>query len=271
VATRTGRLGPALEELLAYQRMAREAVGNVWSGVAYPLVVLGLALLLLTVVPLTIVPEFKRIFAEFGTDLPVATQAVVMISDTMVWLIIGPGRWIVLAVFLAGGLMLALPPLLGSPGGLRVVSQALPLVGVLGQWLGAAAWCRLLAVLVDHGVPLAEALRLAGEGVRDAGLRELSRQFSAGVERGESLADLLAAAPRLPASLVPLVRWGEKTHTLGDALRSAADLFLERIRLRSMLLRSISPPLVFILVAAVVGFVVMSLFLPLLSLIQGLA
>jgi type IV pilus assembly protein PilC len=102
-------------------------------------------------------------------------------------------------------------------------------------------------------------------------LREVCQVLGEGVERGRPLSDLVAGTPQLPASLVPLLRWGEKTGELADALRTANEMLLGRVRTRAMLLRSISPPVVFILVFLVVGFMLVSLFLPLFSLIQGLA
>jgi type IV pilus assembly protein PilC len=71
--------------------------------------------------------------------------------------------------------------------------------------------------------------------------------------------------------MVPLIRWGETTGELPEALRISCEMFLQRVRTRSLLLRSVSPPLVFILVGLAIGFMVIALFMPLVSLIQGLS
>ena len=76
---------------------------------------------------------------------------------------------------------------------------------------------------------------------------------------------------RLPASMRPFVAWGERTGNLPEALRAVTEMLLSRIQMRTVLLRSIAPPVVFILVGMVVGFMIVSLFMPLVALIQGLS
>ena len=71
-------------------------------------------------------------------------------------------------------------------------------------------------------------------------------------------------------TLLPFVRWGEETGQLADGLRTASEMFVLRLQMRAFLLRSISPPVVFIFVGMLVGFCVIALFMPLVSLIRGL-
>ena len=75
----------------------------------------------------------------------------------------------------------------------------------------------------------------------------------------------------MPASITPFVRWGERTGKLPEALRAVTDMLLRRVQMRTLLLRSIAPPVAFILVGLLIGFMVISLFMPLVSLITGLS
>ena len=269
-ATRTGRLGVALDELVEHQRLVRDVTWSVIGALAYPLVVLTLTLSLVSLMPLFIVPQFKRMFEEFELELPFATQWLIQISDMTIWCVRGGGAWIVLI-----GLAVVVVLYVGIPGVVRAahgrrILATVPLFGVLWIWSSAARFARLLAVLVDNGITLPDALRLTGNGVGDANIREVCEYLREGVQQGHALSELMIDTPRLPASLVPLVRWGEKTGDLAEALRSGSEMLMERIRMRAVLLRSVSPPVVFVLVFLAVGFMVISLFMPLIALIQGL-
>jgi general secretion pathway protein F len=270
-AARTGRLGPALDELVDHQRTMRDIRWSVFGAVAYPLTVLAMTIPLLFLMPVLVIPQFKKMFEEFGLKLPIMTKQVIRISDFCVWLASHREVWVVVVVAaILAFAFLWIPGLPGAPARQRVLAS-LPLVGRLWDWGGAAAFARLLAILVDSGVPLPDALRLTGGGVRDANVRDLCGVLSEAVSQGRSLADSLAATPCLPASLVPLVRWGEKTGELADAMRIASDMFVGRIRLRAVLLRSVSPPLVFLFVFLAIGIMMVNMFMAFFSVFKGLS
>ncbi len=270
-AARTGRLGTTLHELSEQQRLVRESVMSVWQSVAYPLCVLTISLLLMLILPLLVVPEFKKMFGEMGLKLPAITMAVIAISDISVWLVHNVVIWLPLLV--VGGwiiLRVILPGLLGH-GVARRVLYAAPGIGRLWQWTATAEFSHLLAVLLEAGLPLPEALRLTGAGLYDANYQDACRKMSVLAEQASSLSGCLDTAPGIPNSLLPLVRWGERTGEVADSLRTAAAMFIERVRLRSVLLRSIAPPMVFVVVLVVISLSVISLFLPLISLVTSLS
>ena len=128
-----------------------------------------------------------------------------------------------------------------------------------------------MSVLVRRQVPLAEALRLAADGMRDADMGQVSLELAEGVSQGQSLSQLAAVSRRLPSSLVPLLHWGERAGILSEALAAGRTMFESRLKTRTWLLQSILPPIVFLLVGSWFLFVVGALFLPLVSMIQGLS
>lgn len=270
-AARTGRLGLALDDLVEHHRASREIWGKVLGAIAYPMIVLTMAIFILVFLPIFIVPQFKQMFIEFELELPAATKAIIEVSDSLIWLGAGPGFWIVAAFGSMLFVTMALASLgIGTPLTNRFTTT-MPLVGPIWQWSGAASFSRLLATLLEYDIPLPEALLLTRDGVRDPDIRDIAKLFARGVENGQSLSELMLQFNRLPASIRPFVAWGERTGKLPDALHSVADMLLTRIQMRTVLLRSVAPPLVFILVGLLVGFMVIALFMPLVSLIQGLA
>jgi type II secretory pathway component PulF len=116
---------------------------------------------------------------------------------------------------------------------------------------------------------LPDSLRLAGGVVRDANLREVSLRLAAQVEQGSRLSELIAGMPRVPASLGPIVRWGEQSGQLHEAFRVAAEMFEGRVQMRAELLRTILPPLMFVAVAAGVLLLMLGLLLPIFSMIRS--
>jgi type II secretory pathway component PulF len=268
---RTGRPGEALEELVDHERTVRDMFWGLVGAVAYPLIVLGLALALLAVLPVLIVPEFKKMFEEFELELPTMTRFLIYTSDFFVFVVTRLGVWVLLFLVAFLAVLRFGVPGLFSTASAQHLRDTLPILGPLWHWSGAASFCRLLAILVEHGVPMSESLRLTADGVRHAPTKEIASLLSEGAAQGRTLSDMLSDSPWMPTTMVPLVRWGEKTGELPDALRTASDMFVGRIRLRALLLRSISAPIVFVLVVLVVSFTVISLFLPLFNLIQGLS
>ena len=270
-ASRTRRMGVALDDLVEHHRATREVWGKVLGAIAYPLVVLAMTLFVLAFLPIFIVPQFAQMFREFELELPVATQAVIAVSEAMQWFGEGPGLWFALTLSVVFIVLLVLASFgIGTPMTHRFTTT-MPLVGPVWQWSGTAAFTRLLATMLEYDIPLPDALLLARDGVRDPEIREMATLFARGVEEGRSLSDLLAASNRLPASITPFVRWGERTGKLPEALRAITDMLLLRVQMRTLLLRSIAPPVVFILVGMMVGFIIIALFMPLVSLIQGLS
>ncbi|MCA9121832.1 MAG: type II secretion system F family protein [Planctomycetaceae bacterium] len=269
-ASRTQRMGVALDDLVEHHRATREVWRKVVGSITYPLLVLGMTMFVLSFLPVYIVPQFAQMFEEFELELPMATQAVVSISETILWFG-GPGLLVVLILAFVLVLLLILGSFgIGTPVTHRLTTT-MPLIGPIWQWSGTAAFSRLLATMLEYDIPLPDALLLARDGVRDPEINDAATSFARGVENGRTLSDLLAESKRLPASITPFVRWGERTGKLPEALRAVADMLLLRVQMRTLLLRSIAPPVVFILVGIMVGFTIVALFMPLISLIQGLS
>jgi type IV pilus assembly protein PilC len=262
-AARTGNLGAALDTLLEQHRASLDMRREVIASLTYPTLVLGCALAVFVFLSVVVVTPFREMFEEFDLVLPRVTQQLIMWSQTGLWLAIGfASTSVVLAVVVRFAV---------GPAVWRHLISALPLVGPLWHWPGVSQWARLLGALVDQGVPLPEALQLTAEGMRDANVAQASRLSAADVAAGRPLSDVIASTARLPASLVPLVRWGEKTGQLPEALSVAAEVFSERVRMLAAVVKSVLPPSVFLVILGVVGWMVVGLFMPLVDLIQGLS
>jgi type II secretory pathway component PulF len=262
-AVRTGRLGSALSELLEHQRAAGALRRSVMTGLAYPLVVASLGLTILLFITVYLGGVFERMFNDFRLKLPLTTELFFWWRDVGLWILAG---FAVLVLLAAGALRVRL-----GRARWQHLLTTLPVIGPLWHWSGVVEWSSLLRVLTEHQVPLLESLRLAAEGISNAHVGQMSLELAGGIARGRSLSQMLAAGHEWPAFLVPLVRWGEETGTLAEALGAGREMLEERVRTRSLLLQMALPPVLFIAIGCLVLFLVGAMFMPLVGLIQGLS
>jgi type II secretory pathway component PulF len=261
---RTGDFGTAFLELIDHQERLHEMRRAVWMALVYPAVLLLLALALGTFLIHGVADPFLRMFRDFGLKLPYATQAVDWINRSgIIW-------WLLASI---GAGFVAWPVVRWAAGPARWARAlaTVPLLGALWFWSGVAELTRLVAVLVARGIPLPEALELAAVGVRDANMGQLSGLLARGVEQGRALSDSLEVEGRMPPLVTPLVRWGEGTGRLAEALLTASDMYAGRVELRAEMLRAILPPLLMIFVGVAIAGVLAGLAQPLVSMIEGLS
>ena len=258
VGEATGALGPAL------RGADRERWSAAWLEVAprvvYPLLVLVFVSGVTTFLMVFILPRFQKIFAEFGEQLPQTTRYLA-------------GAW--------ASVEDVLP--LGAPGGLLLLAAAAavvanptvrwytPVVGGLYQWGVQAEVLRTLGRLLAVGRTVPEALVfLATAADLPAVARRRLRAAAAAVGRGEPLDASLADAGLLPPSMAPLVRSAERVRNLPWALVELGDHLAGRAFRVVRRLSLVVSPILVALVGAVVGFIAVAMFLPLIQLITSL-
>jgi type II secretory pathway component PulF len=262
-AVRCGDTGEAFVDLVDHRRDLQRMWHSVRSELSYSLILVGLSLSVTVWVALGLVGPFVGLFREFDLELPAVSRALIWMTEVGVWWLLG---------LLVGAIAVtALFRLLCGAARWRRLLASVPLIGPLWGWSAAAEWCWLLAILTARRIPLPEALQLAADGMHDAGFRETSRLFSGWTEEGRTLAEAMGKSPRLPATLNPVIRWGERCGCLPEAFRVGGDMFFERVLARADLVNTVVPPVVFIAVATLVLTVIFGLYAPLVSLIQGLS
>ncbi len=259
---RSGRLGETLEEFVDLHRGQIELRRRVWTTLAYPITLLLIAAVLFVFMQACVVSQFALIFEDFETEVPIMTRIVLQFSGSISWLMLG------IVLFLLG--LAALVWLVPGSIWIARMMHAVPLLGPL--WRSNRLWqfSRLMALLIDQEVPLPEAVRLAGGNLGDADLTAGAHRLAGACENGLSLSDGLDATRQFPASLMPLVAWGERNSAMSDAFRAAAEMFEGRVETQHVLTGTIMLPTIFVLVLALLSFVVVAMFMPLICLIQNL-
>jgi len=260
----TGRLPEALHEFVDVEKSRIELRRQVWLAIAYPSVLLAMLFAVFTLICVFVIPQFAKIFEDFGMALPPLTQLVIWMS--------GPGLWLVVGVpaFLAAAFvfLLSMQRMVWA----RRVLYAVPLLGPTWRWAGLSNFSRLMALLLGQQVPLPTALRLTAAGLREADLAAACRGAADEVEGGRPLSECLAYFWQFPPTLRPLVEWAERTSNPAAAFHAGTEMFEGRVRVCVPLLEAVLPPIVFLLVLVTVVFLVLlALFMPLISLISALS
>ena len=267
IGLHSGKLDLVLQCYTAAASKRGELRNRVLVALTYPLAVAGAAVLLNVAILITVVPQFKRIFTDFNTQLPGMTLALIEISD----LIMAYGAYAgILLLLLALTLLIALR----TPGALPLraaVLTTIPGIGKMYLLTCLAQFSRMLALLVRCDCPLPLALSLAASTSQNAWLQARCLTLVSELERGESLANASRYTRGIPHEMRQLFRWSERKRTFPEALEAAADMFDSRASLQSNVIAPILEPFVIVLTGLTVGTIVICLFMPLLKLLNDLS
>lgn len=245
-----------------------EAMGrlrqSLWGVVAYPLFVLIAFGLLISFVAISVIPQFEKIYADFHLRLPVITEALLYFGH------VAPALIVVLLVGLIGGPILwgVLQGMGYGPAIIERLVIPLPLIGPIIRDNLLARWCDAARIAVDAGLDLPSAISLAGDAT---GSRQLNKDGQALIAALATGRPLTAAKTRLlPPSVPATLQFSSGTNDLGTTLGSLAELYQRQTDLRLAALPGILTPILVIALALLIGFVIIALLAPIVSLIEGM-
>ncbi len=258
----SGRLDGALHRLAEYADQRDSLQREVWTALAYPVLLLIVATAVVTGLMTSVVPKVIDVFENLGRDLPWLTVAMVSLSRFLsAW-----GLWLGLALALF--ITFALGALQRPAVRARVDALMLRLPG-LGRLLRAmdtARATRTLAVLVSSGVPVLDAIKLSVGTVRREPMRVALRQAAVRVREGATLARALGEHKAMPPVALRLIGSGEKRGQLATMLEAAAAQQSREVRTHLSVVAAILGPVVILLVGAVVLAIVLAILLPIFEL-----
>ncbi|MBI3331270.1 MAG: type II secretion system F family protein [Candidatus Omnitrophica bacterium] len=248
-----------LAELLEKQARLRERVK---SALMYPAFVMVVAVGILIVLMAFVVPTFLGMFTELGSALPLPTRILITACNLV------RGAWWVVLLALAG-LWALLRMALNTPQGRRLVDQTLlraPGIGSLVERLLVSRFARTLGTLIASGVPILSALETVRATVMNVIIDEALQDVERSLKVGESLARPMELSGVFPPLVTRMVALGEETGQLDRMLMQVADSYDEEVEVQLAGLTQLLEPLLIVFVGGVVGFIVIAMFLPLMSL-----
>lgn len=233
---------------------------QVKSAMMYPMVVIAFAAVILIALVTFLVPVFVGVFKQFGGDLPIITKITVQMSNvtTHYWWALIAGGW---------GITWAFRKWKSSHTG-RGQWDALRLrtpfkIGDIVQKVALARWSRTLSALVSAGVPLMAALDITAQTSGNRVVEDVMASVIDNVKQGGTIAEPLKAAPVFPGMVTQMVAVGEETGALDQMLTKIADFYEDQVDASVKALTSILEPVMLVVVGGMVGFIVISMYLPL--------
>ncbi|MFN3484731.1 MAG: type II secretion system F family protein [Planctomycetota bacterium] len=257
-----GFLEDALRRLASFLEKDQELRSRIASALAYPALLIVIGTFAVGFLMVFFIPRFSEIFKKLGDDLPVPTQIVMAASGFL------RDGW----PFLLGSLAFAM--LLGRRAartrrGRRILDRLrlrAPLFGDVVRKSAVARFARTLGTLLKSGVPILEALSISKEALGNEVLRDDVDEAAAGVRQGRSLAEILRRSRSFPPMVTDMIAVGEETGNLDEVLIQVADSYDTQVDRSVRVFVALFEPALLVLMAALVGFVVISMLLPVFSL-----
>jgi type IV pilus assembly protein PilC len=268
---RAGEAGGALEVILKrlaeFKEKSQSLKKKIIGAMVYPAVVIMVAVSILVFIMVAIIPKFKKIFDEFNLQLPWMTKTLIDISNWMAkyW------YWIPLFPI---GVYLLLKLIRLSKTGRYITDRMLlwvPVIGTLVEKTIVARTTRTLGTLVSSGVPILEALSIVRDTANNAVFERMFQRVLESIREGDTIADPLRQSRLVDDMVVNMVEVGEETGDLDTMLYKVADFYDEEVDNTVKALISLLEPMMIVFLGGAIGAIVISLFLPLIKLLEGLS
>lgn len=251
------RLAEYLEKIVKIRSQVRQAM-------IYPVAVVTFAIVVVLFMMWKVIPVFASVFLELGASLPFLTLAILNVSQFV-------QKYILFILLGLIGLVFLYRYIRRTPKGRRATDQGLlkmPLFGSLLTKVALSRVTRTLSTLLSGGVPMLESLKItsatAGNVIVEGNIMDARKD----VAEGTSLTDAFRETAQLPFMLTQMVGVGEATGTLDEMLLKLADFYDEEVEASVASMLSVLEPVLLIFVGGIVGTIVVSLYLPIFSLMQ---
>ena len=263
-----GILDTILQRLSTYIEKNVKLKAAMKSALIYPVGVLSIAAAVITLLLWKVVPIFATLFAGLGVDLPLPTKIVIALSH-FVGSIFGLLIFVGLIASVAG-----LKIWYGTPGGrfvLDTIVLKLPVLGILMRKIAVARFTRTLGTLISSGVPILEGLDITAKTAGNAVVERALNQVRKSLEEGKSLTEPLKESEVFPGMVTQMIAVGEQTGAMDAMLQKIADFYEDEVDAAVKDLLTALEPIMIVFLGLVVGGVVISMYLPLFSLIGKLS
>lgn len=262
-----GFLGGALTSIAENYRRESELQNKIRAAVTYPVIVLIIALVGVTVMVTFVVPVFEGMFAGLGTSLPLPTQILVSISHNMWWII----PLIAIVVIVAMVWWRANKHTEQVRRTVDPIKLKMPVFGKLTTKMAVARFARNLSMMLTAGVPIVQALSIVGQASNNWKIEQAVRDVQESIRQGRSFAGPLAKAEVFPPMVSQMVSVGEESGTLSEMLTSIAEFYEDEVETATSQLSATIEPILIVGLGIVIGGMVISLYMPIFTLYGELA
>ncbi len=260
-----GILEALLDRLAIYQEKTMAIKNKIKSALIYPIAVLVVAFVVLSVIMIFVIPAFKDVFSSFGADLPAPTLMVIAMSEFFV------AYWWAIFGFLGGGVYFFLQSWKRSEKMQKFMDRLLlkvPVFGPLVNKSAVARWTRTLSTMFAAGVPLVEALDSVGGASGNAVFAEATEKIQRDVSTGAALTTSMQTTGVFPTMVLQMCAIGEESGALDQMLGKAAEFYEDEVDEAVKGLSSLMEPFIIVILGTLIGGIVVAMYLPIFKLGQ---
>ena len=262
----SGALVEVLRRMATHFQQFAEVQSRFTSALIYPALVIGVGILLILFFIYFMLPRFIDMFTGFGVELPLPTRILIQISNIFqnYW-------WLLLAIVLV--VVILFKRFKSSEQGSRRLDEwkmNAPIVGKVVKINLFGQFARTLATLLENGVPVLTALKITEQVMPNHIIKEAVAKARTDVTDGKTLAQPLAKSRVFPQLMVDLVKIGEDTGDVPGALSNLADTYESELQIALRVMTSLIEPLLIIVMALMVGFLLVSILMPMFKLIANI-
>ncbi|MDP9120490.1 MAG: type II secretion system F family protein [Acidobacteriota bacterium] len=259
-----GILDIILQRLSVYIEKSVKLKSQVKSAMIYPISIIVIAALVVTVILWKVIPVFAQLFAGLGGEMPFLTRMVIGASNA-----IGRYGWILAILLVAAGF--GVNRWHQTQRGKRILDGLLlkiPIIGMLLRKIAVARFCRTLATLTSSGVPILDGLEITAKTAGNAIVEDAVMSVRKSVEEGKTLSEPLAETRVFPAMVVQMINVGEQTGALDQMLSKIADFYEDEVDTAVAGLMKLIEPIMISVLGVIIGTIVAAMYLPLYSVLS---
>ncbi len=253
-----GVLDTVLNRLAMYIEKAMKLKQKVKSAMIYPITIVGVAVLVITVLMLWVIPVFAKMFTDFGGTLPLPTRLVIGSSNFV-------KNNILLMVIALSAFIFLFRWYYKTEGGRKVIDALflkLPVFGILIRKVAVARFTRTLGTLISSGVPILEGLLIVAKTAGNKVVEQALVNTRQSISEGKTIAEPLDKSRVFPPMVVQMIAVGETTGALDAMLSKIADFYDDEVDNAVAGLTSMLEPMLMVFLGVVIGFIVVAMYLP---------
>jgi general secretion pathway protein F len=260
----SGTLESVLDRLSDFMEGQARLKGKVTAALAYPVLMMFIGAVMVSVLMIAVVPKVVSIFDNLGQELPWYTQLLIMVSNVFA------GYWWLLLILIVGG-SFAFRRWKRTPQGrlkFDTFMVRMPIFGRLNLLVAVARFARTLSTLLANGVQLLAAMNIVKNVLGNALLEDVVTTAIGSIREGESIAEPLKRSGEFPPMVTHMIAVGERTGQLEQMLENVARAYEADVEVKVVALTSLLEPLMIVALGGVVGFITMAILMPLVQMNQ---
>ncbi len=262
----SGSLEVSLERMSVHFEKDARIKGMVKKAFMYPIVLIFVMIAVVVVMLTFVIPQFKSMFDDLGSDLPAFTKAALALSDSL------QNTWYIWLIGIAV-LILAYKLYVRTPNGSRVVAALklkIPVFGSLSVKTACARFARTLSTLMASGMPLIDSINICAKVLDNVLYKDALVETSRQVERGVSLTTPLEKSGLFPSMVIHMISIGEETGSMEEMLTNVADYYDEEVEMTTQQATALMEPIIIIIMALVVCALIAVIYGPMVQLYSDL-